>query len=633
MAESVDSLLTNAKNYTNTLTDQASAALDEALHAVGQVGYTQLSYVAPTLPTAPVIPTLTSAPTLPVISFDLPADPGAAPVFQDISPIEVGVAPTLNATPPTVSLPTKPAALADFQIAPPTLNTSLVFPDPPAALINPILDAPVLPTRVEPTRPQTIIPAFTAIAPTDIPVAPTDHVAQFKTAYAGAAPSMVAMVDGFVDNMLAKYNPNYKPAMAAIETQLQKYLNGGTALNASVETAIYDRARNKNNAESIRVRDTIYKDTADRGFTMPTGALLSAVTEARQSGADNNSKSANEIAIAQAEMEQKNLQFAVTTSTGLRVALTSAAMSYMQNIGTINGQALDYAKNILSAVIEVYNTAVKAYEVRLEAFKAEAVVFETKLKSAMAGIELYRVEVAALEALTNVDRARVEVYRARIESLTALSNVYRAQIEAVQGRASLEKLKIELFGAQVQAFGAQVQAKSSEYYGYSAAINGETAKVEMFNAQVRGYVGQVEGYRSIIGAKAEAIRAQATTNEARGNNYRAAVTGYSAVVTARGEVARTQLENSRQSILAFQAEATAKVSFAEAYNNYYRTVSEVAIKNAGLSIEAIVNSAKLARDYAGSLANLHSANATIYGNLAGSALAGMNTLASRQLTE
>ena len=625
---SAGSLIAAAQTYTAGLATQASSYLTQAINAVSQIGYTQLTYNAVGLPQPPVVPTPLVAPTLANFDLVLPADPGATLTFQDISPIDAGTVPTFAGVAPTLNLPTKPADLAAFNAVIPSINTALVFPDPPATLLNPLIDAPILTDRVEPAKPLTNLPAFTSILPTDVPMAPTDYAAQFTNAYGGASPSMITAMDGYVDNMLTKFNPNFKPAMAAIEAQLANYLAGGTALSPSVENAIYERSKSKVNAEGLRARDNLYKDTAGRGFSIPSGALYSALSEARQSAADNNSAAAREITNLQAEMEQKNLQFAVTTSTSLRTTLLNSAIAYHQNLVTINGQALEYAKSILGAIIEVYNTAVRAFEIRLEVYKADAIVFETRLKSALAGIELYKVEISALEAMVRVDQTKVEVYRARIEALSALANVYRAQIEAVQGRASLEKLKIELFGAQAQAYSATVQAKEAEYRGYTAAIGGESARVEVYSAQLRGFNSQIEGYKATVEAKVDVLRGQVATNQARATQYSALLSGYSAVVTARGEVARTKLENQRQVIIGFQAQSQAQVANAQVNNEYYRTTAEVGIKNAGLSIEAIVQSANLARAYSSSLAGLYSSNATIYGQLAGAALSGMNSLAA-----
>lgn len=630
---SVETLISQAQGYAATTVTAADAALQAGINAVQQVGHTVFSYDGVPLPAPPVVPDALEAPTLEDINLELPAEPDDELLFQDISPIELGTQPVLTAIAPTLDLPNKPSQNPEFSATLPAINTNLTFPEPPSILMNPLVDAPIITDRDEPVKPQTLLPSFTALAPTDLPVAPTDLQGSFQDAYNSAAPGTITMLDGYVDAMLAKFNPRYHEQMGRIETQLATYLNGGTGMDPDEENAIYERSRGKHSAEALRVSDTAWTETADRGFTLPGGAILSAVQAARQGAADLNAAAAREIVVLKMEQEQKNLQFAVTTSASLRTTLLNSALSYHQNLITINGQALDYAKNILAAIIEVYNTSVKAFTVRLDLYRAEAAVFETRLKSALAGIELYKVEIQALEALANVDRAKVEVYKARIDALMVYAKVYEAQIEAVQGRASLEKMKIEVFQAQVQGFTATVQGKNAEWLGYKASIEGEQAVANMYGEQVKVFGIQTDAWRTGILGRAEVAKAQALTNGARAENFKAIMSGYNTVVEARGSVARTRLENQRQRVIGFQAASQAQVANAQIRNEYYRTTGDIAIKNASLSIEAIVKSAQGLRDYSSTLASLYNANAQVHGQYAGSVMAGMNTLAAQTLTE
>jgi hypothetical protein len=630
---SVEALLADARAYTSTLVDQAADAMGEATSAVAAVGYSYPNAPSLGLPSTPEQGVDLVAPTLTTIDLVLPAAPAAELVFQDIPPVALGVAPQLTAEAPAITLPTDPSQLAAFLVMAPAVDTSITFPSPPAELMSPLLAAPVLTDRSEPVKPQVLLPVFDTVRPTDDTVAPTNLDVTLGNAYSTAAPSMVTAINGYVDDMLAKRNPQYAAQMVKIETQLSAYLAGGTALDPAVEDAIYTRARSKNNAEARRVRDAAYNEAADRGFTMPGGALLSAMQQARQAAADLNAKAATEIAVAQAEMEQKNLQFAVTTSTGLRTTMLNASISYMQGLVGLNGQALEYAKSVLNAVVETYNISLRAFTAKMEVYKADAQVYETKLRGALAGIELYRAEVAALEALTQVDRSKVDVYRARIESLNALSNVYRAQIEAVQGRAGLERLKLDVFQSQVQAYAAQVQAKNAEWQGYSAAIEGQVAKTRIFNSQVDAFGAQVQSYKAQIEAQSEAVRAMATTNDSRSRNYAAAWSAYETIVQSLGEVARTKLENQRQEIIAFQAETSLAVANAQVSNEYYRSVAQVAVENAKLELQAQIEGSNSQREYGRAIAQLGTANAQIYAGLANAAMSGMNTLAAETLAE
>lgn len=626
---SVESLISSAEARANTLLTGATDAISAATSAITNMGYTQVVFNPLTGPAQPAVPAALTPPTLFDVPFEPTDTPDGAPNYTVVQPFDAGTAPTFTAVAPTISSPNKPAQLAEFQQQMPALDLSVQLPAAPE-LIMPV--EPTFSTRAEPTAPTIQLPTFDGIMPVDTAVVPTGLEANFAAAYREASPSMTAAIAGYVDAQLVKMNPQYHTQMGAIEAQLSKYLAGGTGIKAEVEDAIYARARAKNDVEAKRVQDAALVDVAARGFTLPTGALASAMLRARQDAANNNAKAANEIAIAQAEMEQKNLQFAVTTSSGLRTAVMNATLSYMQNLTTINGQALDYAKSVLSSVIEMYNTSVKAFTAKLEGYKAEANVYEVRMRGALTGVEIYKAEIAALQALTQVDQSKVDVYKARIDVLTATTQMYRSRIDAVVSAASLERLKVDVFQAQVQAYGAQVQAKNAEWQGYGAEISGESAKVGVYSARAQAYSAQVQGYRAEVEAKGESARAVAATNAAMAQQYAASVDGYKAVVAAKGEVARTKIENQRLSILAYQAASQAQVASAQMQTEAYKANQQVAVENAKVSIQAMVTSADMKHKYAEALARISNSNAVIHGNLAGSALAGMNTLASQSIS-
>lgn len=626
---SVESLIASAQNYASTVVSDAREAMQDTVSTVNSIGFFEPAGTPAALPSAPPTSVDIAVPTLAEFVLELPSEPSSEPVFQDISPFAEVLFPTFSTAAPTLTMPDKPALLEAFSVSAPSINSDLDFPTMPEALSNPFPIEPALASRSEPVAPSIVLPSFDAVEPIDTSTAPTDLSGQFETSYANVLPSSVAMADGYVDALMAKYNPRFAEQMGKIETQLATYLDGGTGLNAAVEDAIYSRSRSKSDAEARRVQDANWADAATRGFTLPTGALTSGNQTARQAAADINAMAAREIVVMQAEMEQKNLQFAVTQSANLRATLLNTAMSYMQGLVSINGQALEHAKSVIGAVIETYNTAVKAFGLRIDVYKTAAMVHEVKIKSAMATIELYQAEIEALKAMTNVDQAKIEVYKARVDSLQAYAGVWKTQIEAILGQGQMEKLKIDLFQAQVQSHTALVQAKNSEWQGYEAAVGGETAKAKIYDSQVNAYNAVVNGLKASVEAKSEVVRAAAVTNNARAEQYSATLRGYSAIVQARAAVANSQIENERQKLLSFNAQVNLAVENVKLYGEYYRATTNAAIENSKTSLAAGIASVNSRMAFSKTVAELGQAIGVVYAGMANAAMSGMNTLAAQ----
>lgn len=626
-----EELIDDARGYAAGVLDSAQAALSSATNAITGVGYMVPNVEPLNLPGEPGYPSLDGAPNLQGADLSLPTEPGAAPQFQNIGGIDVSGAPTGHAVVPVLNMPARPTEAAAFTGTLPEINTDgYDFPEPPDQLVNPLFPEPDIPDRPVPVKPTVVLPVFDKDAPVLTATAPDDLAGAMEQAYRNVHPSMVALLDGQVDALLAKYCPRYHGSMEALEAKLAQYLAGGTGFSGDVERAVLERAKDRDLGEYRRVRDAAWADAANRGFTLPPGALLSAQAKARQAASDNIARANTELVIKQAELEQQNIQFAISTSLNLRQSILSAMISYHGNLVQINGQALDFAKTVANLLVETYNTQVKAFSAQLDAWRAEAAVYETRLKGVLAQIDLYKAEIDALQALTQVDVARVNVYRARIDSLQALAQVYRTRIDAVISRSQLEKLKLDLFGAQVQAYSAMTQAKANEWNGYRAAIDGEQTRVQLYSAQVQADNQAVTIWRGKIDAQAEAVRAAATINDSRARQYEVAWRAYTSVVSARGEVARTKLENERQELVAYQAETQAKMSYAQTTADIYKARAGVQISYAGLQMDAQKLMAQSMQSYQSTLAGLANTNADIHGKVAGMAMSGINSLAVRE---
>ena len=629
----VDTLISNAQGYAASMKDLADDAIGDMRYDVANVGFTAISFSGVTLPDAPELPDAIEPPVLAPINLELQAEPSTAIDFQNISPIEVGTVPTLTAVAPTINLPNLPASLGDFTEAPPIIKTDYVFPSVPDELDNPLIAAPTLGTYTAPPAPTIALPAFEGVAPTADLTAPTDLSGTLETSYRGAHPMFVSALQGQMDAMLTTYNPQYHSQLARIEAQLQTYLDGGTGLNQVVEEAIYERSRQRQSAEARRAADAAWQETASRGFTVPGGAVFAGLRLSRQAAADNNATASREIVVQAFEAEQRNLQFAVTTSAGLRQSMLGAALSYHGALVTINGQAIEYARSVVSSLVEVYNLNVRTFEARLNAYQAETAVYDARLKAALSYIDLYRAEIDGLQAMVQVDQARVALYRGRIDALQSLATVYKSRVEAIVEQASLEKLKLDLFKTKVEARVAQVQEKRAQYDAYGAAIQGEESKVRIYTAQVGAFGQQISGYKATIDSQSEVVRAQALTNQARTDQVKAVTDIYRTIAQVRGDKARTEIQLQQQQLNSFDIQNRATIATAELGATIYRTISDVVLENAKLEVETLLKNADLNLGRTKTVGELGVASAQVYQGMAGAALSGMNTLVSQSLAE
>lgn len=169
------------------------------------------------------------------------------------------------------------------------------------------------------------------------------------------------------------------------------------------------------------------------GFTLPTGALHSTLVQSRQAAADASARAAMDIAIKQAEIEQANLQFAVTQSANLRQVALQATQSWAGNLVQINGQALQFAQGVLQAAISLYDVRVKIVQLQVQLqvqiYQAEAEVYQHRLKAVLEVYEIYQAQIEGLKAQVSVDMAKVQAFEAQAGALATLATAYKAVID------------------------------------------------------------------------------------------------------------------------------------------------------------------------------------------------------------
>lgn len=617
-------ILDAAQDFANSLGSTAGNYAQDALRRIAQVDLDTMDFVGISDPDIGV-PDFSGFSQF-NINYRQPERPqGMVPVFYDLHNIDISGAPENTFYPPKLESVQKPSALAEFTKKAPSVSIDAVIPDAPDYITA---EHPLLGSYVTPEKPQYSFPSFVDGAQPVIPTFDTNAGTVIERSYKDVAPSFVANLNGYLDAAMSKYNPRYSEQMQAVENQLARYMQGGTALNPAVEDAIYSRARSKNDAEARRAHATAYSDAANRGFTLPNGALLSAITGVRQAAADNNAKAASEIAIAQAEMEQKNLQFAVTTSAGLRTAVLNSMLQYAQLLVTVNGQAIEYAKNVLSGIIETYNLSAKKVSLELDVLKANIAVYETRMKGTSLTIELYRSEIAALEAMVNVDRAKVDMYKSQIEASSIEMSAYKTKVDAIVSVATLKKLQMELFSSEVQAYGVQVQAKESEWRGYIAAIQGEESKIKLYQAQLDSLKTESDIYQAKIKAQSDVVQIQMNRNnsiaaqaQAIANVYKTDVQVADSALNADISRAKMQLDVSQATVKAEMDHASLSMQAATARLNYE---AENIKLHQNLSAEEL----RANIEYMKTVAQVSSIGGNAYAGMAQAALSGINVLAA-----
>ena len=631
MTTDVDLLILNAKSYATATAADAGAAVQAATAIIGTIGAKIDTAVSPPPNVViPAPPTLAELVEFQDIIVGAVSAPDSVTGLVNVPSLDFGATPLSSLTAPSFVDPPRPSQFQPRTLTPPAITTTFVFPTLPDAL-SASLVAPVIADRTAPAAPQVIVPTFGSTAPTFDGTVLPDPSSALNSAYSSASASMAASSTAQFTAAMTLIDPGFAAGVATIEARIAALL-GGAVLVPGVEDAIFSRAQGKLNAEYLRARAAAFGDAARRGFTIPDGAQQSATQAARQAASDNNARAATDVAVKQAELSQQNMQAGLAAAVSMRSAMAGAAASIYSSSISLSGQATDYAKAAVSAMVSAYGLTLDKYKALLEGYKADASVYEVRMRGTMAVIEVYRAAITGFEAEVRADDTKMNVFRSRVESLNALVGVYRGQIDAVVSQASLEKLKIELFGETVRAYGVEAQAKQSEWQGYTAALGGNEARARVFTGQVESYRAQVDAYRTSIEAKRAAIEASTSFNEGQVRQYVARVDGYRALVGAEGQLATTKVAVQQAKLHAVTAKYGAQEWQAKVAQAYYQANITMGIEKYRAETALKLGSAELYVKQISSVAQTTMDGARVYESLAAAAMSGMNTIVSSAIS-
>lgn len=426
------------------------------------------------------------------------SDPGGFSSEVTLTAPELVQIPDYTAATPDVDLPARP---------------ELATPTAPAAPLIEDIATPVAPTIVLPTAPTISAVAF--------PVAPTLSLPTFTE----AAPDTPA---SFIQTVTFEYQDDVHetPLLDAIEAKLQTDVeDGGYGIESDDEAALWDRARDRNMRELDGVETETAARYSARGYSMPPGAMLAALNQARSEAETKLAESEREIMVQRAALFRDNRKFAMEHGTTLENVR-------WQHFGFAMERALNAQRFTAEYAIAVHDAYVRQFNTELQRYTALASVFQTRLQAALTQIQIYETELRAAIAQQEANKIDVEIYEALLSAVTSQVQLFEAQTRAASLAADLQRLKVDTYRAEVQAFATRVDANQSQLGVYEAGIRGELAKLDIFRTEVGAYGDRVRAAGIEQGARNERAQVLISQRGAELEGYRAEIARHQLNVSA-----------------------------------------------------------------------------------------------------
>lgn len=365
-----------------------------------------------------------------------------------------------------VSIPDAPTAASVTMPAVPVIDTTF---NVPAAPVSSYGESPVLVEYTLPVYIPPVIPVFTDPVPTFSELPPDPAIQWVEPVYTSA---IKTQVEGVLGTMLA----------------------GGTGLPAAVERAIWERGREREDDAAEQQVHAALTQWTTRGFSHPPGQLNGQIIVLRDMTGRKVNELSREVMTKQADLEQKNRQFAVQSGIDYERVFTALFMQIVD-------RNFQIAKFGVESQIQIYNLLVNAFNVEQQIFAQQVLLHRTKIETAFADIKAFEAQVGAVKAGSELNIALVQSFGEKVKAYSAEVDAYNSTVKAESAKADLQKNRVELYKAEVEGAVAQIQAQRDVYLAYDAKIRGETAKVNLEEANTKAYTARVQA----IGEKAQIL--------------------------------------------------------------------------------------------------------------------------------
>jgi hypothetical protein len=476
----------------STMNVRADEALSNVASTIRELGSFQPAAEGPNpnkfdMPSI-VVPS--AAPPIPGVGAGLGAVGGVDnwndPVWEDLSSA-LGIEPILEGLPgpfdPVTPLPTFGAAPGPIDTSGlplhPTNLADIVIPPPPVYVAPP---DPVFVDLNIPASPGFDDPTFTGVRPAFTGVAPTDNWLWDEPDYNGAV-------------------------LSQVEARVAAMLAGGTGLPATVQQALFDAARARENLTALAAVQQAYDEWSARGFGMPPGMLVKSVDAANEKNRLSENSLQRDILTKAATWEIENIRFAVERG----IALETMLHQWFEDA---TKRSFEASKHHLDVEIKLYETAIALYNAQQSAYQVDATVFKSLIDAAIAKLTAWKTEIEGEIAKGQINEQNLKLYLGRLEGVKTAISIYGEQMKGVQAQADVNRSILDGYSTDVKAYGELLSARKVVFEAYDSEMKGKTAQIGAYEAEARAFAETVKASESegnlkmkFIDAKIAALRA------------------------------------------------------------------------------------------------------------------------------
>jgi hypothetical protein len=338
---------------------------------------------------------------------------------------------------------------------PPVASTPDVATQPVMAALGEapeIVDAGTVEAPTKPTYDPVVLGELLTIV---IPDAPTITFPELDLQPPSYEVTMPANWSFSVANILITDDPMVQAAMTRLKNNITY---GGTGLDPTVESLIFERDKEREDQILSDTVDKVAAIWAKRGWSLPDGMLAHALSEVQKEHMNKLLDRSREIGIEQAKLEQANLFKSIELAVNLVAHLVDLLIRYEELILRSQEDTAKFAN-------EYIDIQIRTYAALLEAFRIKAQVHETMVRASLAKIEVFRAQLEGQKLIGDVNRQTVDIYAEQLKAHTIQVDTYKAEADVMTALLAAERQKIEANKLRLDAWAKRADVAIAEFGG------------------------------------------------------------------------------------------------------------------------------------------------------------------------
>ncbi len=544
--------------------------------------------------------------------------------IENLAITEVIEAPNIGAPKPTLNTnlgaSLTAVSIPIFDTAPTFLSSVPSFSFEAKPVVTPPTnpgEAPVVLDKVMPLAPTVSLPSVPTLRDISLPSVPNILIPSF----AGVSPSND--VPELVAPNFMWTEADYTEKLPALAGKIASYL--AFDFDAA-ETAIWERGQDRVDRATNTAVNAIANDFAARGFSLPTGAMLAAINEARMKGAEAKYDNARDAMIKAAELNTQKLTLAIQSG------IQYEGM-WMQNYSQYLQRAFEAQRYSADLAMKVADLKISRFNIRLQAYQIEAQVHRDLIQAELAKLETYKAQLEGQKIIGELNMQDVEIYKARLQGSMTEIELYKNQVQAVVATIEVDKARLQGYESKVNAFKAMVDANAAEYGAWAELMKGEVMKGQIFESEARAFASRTDAYRTGVSAQVDSAKIQLENNAQKIQQFNTSIAAYDAELRSYSAEIDAETKQYQARVQYFEAllrgasfDLDTQVKVGGFQLDKYRVATSVAIEEAKANVQLTQEEVRL------SIAKLDSAG-KIYAQLAASAMSAFNLSASTSYSD